>query len=133
MKKEIEITVKRALKKIPAGLRHEITLAETIKCVLFQWIREQELIPVPHYRPPRRQEEPLPLVAFKRGGEIVYAFAIAPVVTLGAMKTLKAIEVKEKYFITFSSFKKKVEESKFFLTPDVVHIHLGEESESSLR
>lgn len=126
MKKEIEITIRKALKKIPTGLRHEVTLAETIKCVLFQWIREQGLIPVPHYRPPRRQEEPLPLVAFNQEGEIVYAFAIAPVVTLSAMKTFKAIEAKKRYFCTFSSSTKKVEESKFFLTPDVVHIHLGE-------
>jgi len=126
MKKEIETMVKKALKKIPTGLRHEITLAETIKCVLFQWIRKQGLIPIPHYRPPKRQEEPLPLVAFDHEGKIAYAFAIGPVISLSAVKTFKVIEAKEKYFLTFSSLTKKVEESKFFLTPDIIHIHLGE-------
>jgi len=57
-------------------------------------------------------------------GEIVYGFAVAPVVTLSGVKTLKAIEAKTKYFITFSSLKKKVEESKFFLDAEVIHLHI---------
>jgi hypothetical protein len=126
MKEEIKRHIQRVLKDLPAGFRSERAIGETIKCALFAWIREQGLIPVPSYRPPRRQEEPLPLVALDQERNVIYAFAIAPVITLGAMKTFKIVDAKEKYFITYSQMRKKVEESRFFLTPDVVHLHVGE-------
>ena len=66
------------------------------------------------------------MVALDQEGNVIYAFAIAPVITLGAMKTFKIVEAKEKYFITYSQMRKRVEESRFFLTPDVVHLHVGE-------
>ncbi len=124
MTKEIEIYIKKALKALPKFLRHDAIVAETIKCALFQWVWENKLIPVPNYKPPHRSEEPLALVALNNKGEIVYGFAVAPVVTLSGVKTLKAIEAKTKYFITFSSLKKKVEESKFFLDAEVIHLHI---------
>ena len=124
MTKEIELYAKKALKALPKFLRHDTIVAETIKCVLFQWVWENKLIPVPNYKPPHRSEEPLALVALNNKGEIIYGFAIAPVITLRGIKTLKAIEAKAKYFITFSSLKKKVEESRFFLDPEVIHLHI---------
>jgi hypothetical protein len=125
MTKEIELYVKKALKALPKFLRHDTIVAETIRCALFQWVWENKLIPVPNYKPPHRSEEPLALVALNKTGAIVYGFAVAPVVTLGAMKTFKVIDAKAKYFITFSSLKKKIEESKFFLDPEVIHLHVG--------
>lgn len=124
MEKEIKIYIKKALKILPPTLRHEAIIVETIKCVLFQWVKEKGLIPIPHYKPPHRSEEPLALVALDQRGEIIYAFAIAPLISLGAIKTLRLIEAKNKYFLTFSPFKKKVEESKFFSIPEVFHLHL---------
>ncbi|MCD6214693.1 MAG: hypothetical protein J7J46_06925 [Candidatus Desulfofervidus sp.] len=124
MTKEIELYAKKALKALPKFLRHDTIVAETIKCVLFQWVWENKLIPVPNYKPPHRSEEPLALVALNNKGEIIYGFAIAPVITLRGIKALKAIEAKAKYFITFSSLKKKVEESRFFLDPEVIHLHI---------
>ncbi|MDL1957148.1 MAG: hypothetical protein LWW95_08920 [Candidatus Desulfofervidus auxilii] len=125
MEKELESYLKKALKTLPASLRYENIIADTIKCALFQWIREKKLIPIPHYRPPKSQEEPLSIVAFDESGKIIYAFAIAPVITLKAIKTFKIIEAEKKFFFTFSPIKKKVEESKFFLTPDIIHLHLS--------
>ena len=124
MTKEIELYAKKALKALPKFLRHDTIVAETIKCVLFQWVWENKLIPIPNYKPPHRSEEPLALVALNNKGEIIYGFAIAPVITLRGIKALKAIEAKAKYFITFSSLKKKVEESRFFLDPEVIHLHI---------
>jgi len=124
MTKEIKLYAKKALKALPKFLRHDTIVAETIKCVLFQWVWENKLIPVPNYKPPHRSEEPLALVALNNKGEIIYGFAIAPVITLRGIKALKAIEAKAKYFITFSSLKKKVEESRFFLDPEVIHLHI---------
>jgi len=106
-------------------LKHEIMVAEAIKCALFQWIRKEGLMPIPHYKPPKRQEDPLPLVAFDDTGKIVYAFAIAPIITLKAIKTFKVIKAEKKIFLTFSPLKQKLEESKFFLSPDVFHLHLN--------
>ncbi|CAD7779776.1 hypothetical protein DMNBHIDG_02180 [Candidatus Methanoperedenaceae archaeon GB37] len=107
MIKEIEIYIKKALKALPKFLRHDAIVAETIKCALFQWVWENKLIPVPNYKPPHRSEEPLALVALNNKGEIVYGFAVAPVVTLSGVKTLKAIEAKTKYFHHFFVSKEK--------------------------
>ncbi len=125
MEKSIKRHIQAILKDLPSGFRSERTIEETIKCALFDWIKSQGLLPVPSYRPPRRQEEPLALVALDQERNILYAFAVAPVITLGAMKTFKIVEAKEKYFITYSQMAKKVEESRFFLTPDVIHLHVG--------
>lgn len=111
---------------MPPNLRQEAIIREAIKCTLFNLLMQNGLIPIPSYKPPKRPEEPISLIGINKEKHIVCAIAIAPVVTLSGMKTLKAIDAKEKYFITFSSFKKKVEESAFFLEPGVVHIYVHE-------
>jgi len=126
VKENIKVHIKKALTKLPPNLRHEVIIKETIKCTLFNFLMQNGLIPVPCYRPPRRPEEPIALIGLDRENEIVCAIAIDPVITLSGIRTLKVINAKEKYFITFSSFKKKVEESVFFLEPGVVHIYVYE-------
>ena len=126
MKETIKIHIKKALTNLPPNLRQEAIIKEAIKCTLFNLLMQNGLIPIPSYKPPKRPEGPISLIGLNKENHIVCAIAIAPVITLSDMKTLKAIDAKEKYFITFSSFKKKVEESAFFLEPGVVHIYVHE-------
>ena len=126
LKEAIKAHIKKALAKLPKNLRQEVIVRETIKCALFNLIIQNGFTPIPSYKPPRRPEEPIALIGLNKENEIVCAIAIAPVITLSGVKTLKVIDAGEKYFVTFSPFKKKVEESAFFLEPGVVHIHVHE-------
>jgi hypothetical protein len=45
-------------------------------------------------------------------------------VELKAVKSLEALEVEEKWVITFSTLDKKVKESTFFLKSGIEHLHL---------
>jgi hypothetical protein len=64
------------------------------------------------------------LIGVDSSNAVKCAFAVGPVVELKAVKSLDALEVDEKWIITFSTLDKKVKESTFFLKPSIVHLHL---------
>jgi hypothetical protein len=66
------------------------------------------------------------LIGVDSGNAVKCAFAVGPVVELKAVKSLDALEVEEKWIITFSTLAKKVKESTFFLKPSIVHLHLDQ-------
>jgi hypothetical protein len=66
----------------------------------------------------------LDLIGVDSGDRVKCAFAIGSVVELKAVKSLEALDVEEKWVITFSTLDKKVKESTFFLKPGIEHLHL---------
>ena len=87
-------------------------------------VKEADLWPIPDFKPPRMSDGFLDLIGVDSGDMVKCAFAIGPVVELKAVKSLEALDVEEKWVITFSPLDKKVKESTFFLKPGIVHLHL---------
>jgi hypothetical protein len=64
------------------------------------------------------------LIGVDSSNAVKCAFAVGPVVELKAVKSLEALDLEEKWIITFSTLAKKVNESTFFLKPTIEHLHL---------
>jgi hypothetical protein len=114
------------LGRIPRSYRQGGVIRQTIKCFLYGMVKAADLWPVPDFKPPRLAEAFLDLIGVGSDDAVKCAFAIAPVVELKAVKSLEAVEVDEKWMITFSHLEKKVKESTFFLKPGIRHLHLDQ-------
>ena len=110
---------------IPEGYRSEQTIKETIRCVVFQLLREEGLIAVPAFRNPRFPEGPVDVVGVDPGDDTVkMAFSANPLVDLSDVKSLDRVDAEYKCIITFSRAGAKVKQSAFFLKPGIDHIDL---------
>ncbi len=130
MLEEIKKRVLEAIGMIPEGHRTDPALKETIRCVLFQFLKEQGLRPVPSFRNPRYQEGPVDIVGMKNDNEVELAFCSNPTVELQDVKSLDRIVSEKKLVISFSENEKKVKMSTFYLKPGIEHINIygqGEE------
>jgi hypothetical protein len=88
-------------------------------------VKEADLWPIPDFKPPRMRDGGfIDLIGVDAGDSVKCGFAIGPVVELKAVKSLEALDMEEKWIITFSPLSKKVKESTFFLKPGIVHLHL---------
>jgi hypothetical protein len=76
------------------------------------------------YMPPRITDRPIDLIVVNKNLEIVYALCLDNLVTLAAVKSLSSFEAAHKVIFTTGTILKKVQESRFFLKPDILHIHL---------
>jgi hypothetical protein len=92
--------------------------------VLYQFIKEQGLQPVPAFRNPRYPEGPVDIVGITEGPAIEIAFCSNPTIELKDVKKLDRVPCEKKYIISFSQMEKKVEMSTFFLKPGIEHIFL---------
>jgi hypothetical protein len=126
MKEEIGKRMREAIDAIPAGYQSETVIKETIRCVLFWWIQEQGLIPVPAFRNPRYPEGPVDIAAVTAAPTIEMAFCSGPTIQLGEVKSLDRVPCEKKYVITFSRDKKKVDMTTFYLKPGIEHIRIYE-------
>ena len=126
MKEEIKKRVIEAIDMIPEGHRTDPALKETIRCVLFQFLKEQGLRPVPAFRNPRYQEGPVDIVGMKDDTTVDVAFCSNSTVELQDVKSLDRIVSENKYVISFSPNKEKVKLSTFFLKPGIEHIYIYE-------
>ena len=124
LKSRLKEDLERELALIPKTFRQAPVIHQTIKCFLYNMVKEAELWPVPDFKPPRLYEGFIDLVCVDPDGTVKCAFAIGPVVDLKDIKSLEALEVDEKWLITFSHLDKKVQESTFFLKPGIQHLHL---------
>ncbi len=131
MKDEIRRRILEAVTAIPAGYRSDDVVKETIRCVLFGFMREQGLIPVPAFRNPRYPEGPVDIVGVTVGKDnlpsIKMAFYSSPVIELEGVKSLDRVPCEKKLVITYSKNTKKVEMTTFYLKPGIEHIHIQEE------
>ena len=124
LKSRLKEELERELARIPRTFKQAAVIHQTIKCFLYDMIKGAELWPVPDFRPPRLSDAFLDIIGVDSDGAVKCAFAIGPVVELKGVKSLEALEVDQKWVITFSHLNKKVEESKFFLKPGIQHLHL---------
>lgn len=132
MKDELRKRILDAVTAIPAGYQSDAVIKETIRCVLFGFLKEQGLIPVPAFRNPRFPEGPVDIAGVKVGESglpaIAMAFCSGPVIELEGVKSLDRVPCEKKVVITWSKNTKKVEMTSFYLKPGIEHIHVGSES-----
>jgi hypothetical protein len=99
-------------------------IKETIRCVLYQYLKEQGYQPIPAFRNPRFPEGPVDMVGMKDDQQLEVAFCSNPTVELGDVKSLDRVPCEKKIVISFSQMEKKVKMSTFYLKPGIEHIHI---------
>ncbi len=126
MEKELIVKqIEKEVGRIPKEFKTNRVIKGVIQCVLYQICISEGLQPVPNYSHPKFRDTSVDLIALDQDLAVAYAFAIDQTVTLQGVKGLKFFEDSTKYFITFSRLKKKVDESKFFLEPQMEHVHIS--------
>jgi len=123
-KEYLKKVIEKEVRRIPREFRADRVVKGIIQCVLYQICTSEGLQPVPNYSHPKFRDTSVDLIAVGKDLSVVYSFAIDQTVTLQAVKGLKFFEDSQRYFITFSRLKKKVEESKFFLEPGIEHLDI---------
>jgi len=126
MKQAIKTKILQAVRAIPKSYLADTVVKETIRCVLFNFVREQGLQPVPALRNPRFQEGPADMVGLDGEGRMVIAFCVNPTIELTDIKSLERVGCEKRFVISFSPNNKKVELSTFFLKPGIEHIYIYE-------
>jgi len=124
MKEEIRKRILEALGGIPEGHLSDLVIKETIRCVLYQYLKEQGFQPIPAFRNPRFPEGPVDIVGMKDDQQLEVAFCSNPSVELGDVKSLDRVPCEKKIVISFSQMENKVKMSTFYLKPGIEHIHI---------
>ena len=126
MKNEIKNRILEAVSMIPEGSLTDPVIKETIRCVLYGFLKERGFKPVPAFRNPRFPEGPVDIVGLTEGPAVEVAFCSNPTIELADIKRLQRVDCEKKFVITFSKNQKKVEMSTFFLKPGIEHIYIFE-------
>jgi hypothetical protein len=124
MKEEIKKRILEALGGIPEGHLSDLVIKETIRCVLYQYLKEQGFQPIPAFRNPRFPEGPVDIVGMRDDQQLEVAFCSNPTVELGDVKSLDRVPSEKKIVISFSKMEEKVKMSTFYLKPGIEHIHI---------
>jgi hypothetical protein len=119
-KRELE----RGWREIPKPFRNEYSVKRTLQCQLYRHLLQTGHRIVADFLPPRIQDRPVDLIAVTNTHEIVFAVCIDSLVTLAAVKSLSSFEAAHKVILTTGLLLKKVQESRFFLKPEIQHVHL---------
>ena len=121
---DLKKRIRQDMGSIPSGYKTDRVIRELIRCVIYGYVKEMGLIPVPDFRVPRYPEGPVDIAALDGGNNVKMAFASAPTVELDHVKSMGRIEAERKIIITFSEHESKVKQSAFFLNKDIEHLHL---------
>ena len=127
MKGEIKRRLLEAIRLIPKGYLSDLVIKETIRCVLYAFLKEHGFRPVPAFRNPRFPEGPVDMVGVKDDHGVEWAFCSNPTIELKHIKSLDRVACEKKFVISFSPNREKVQMSTFFLKPGIGHIYLYEE------
>ncbi len=119
-KKELEVV----WNEMPKRFRNDHSVRRTLQCFLYGRLKEAGYKVVADYMPPRIQDRPVDLITVNENQEIVHAMCFDSVVTLAAVKSLSSFDSERKVIFTVGLFEKKVDESRFFLKPEIEHVHL---------
>jgi hypothetical protein len=111
-------------RRIPKFLRSERCLHGTLQCHLCRWFSDAGFQVVADYLPPRVHDRAIDVIALDAKQDIVYALCLDGLVTLPAVKSLMSFAAEHRIIFTTSPLVKKVQESRFFLKPEIVHWHL---------
>jgi hypothetical protein len=130
VKEEIKKRVLEGINLIPKGHLSDQVIKETIRCILYGYLKEQGLQPIPGFRNPRFPEGPVDIVGMKGAHEIAVALCSNPTIELEDIKRLDRVPCEKKFVISFSQNQKKVEMTTFYLKPGIEHISIygGERS-----
>ena len=126
MKNKIRRRILAAIRSIPRGYLGDTVVRETIRCVLYEWLKENGLQPVPAFRNPRFPEGAVDIVGVKEDHAIDVAFCSNPTIDLKHIKSLERVPCDKKILISFSPKQEKVKLSTFFLKPGIEHIYIYE-------
>jgi hypothetical protein len=126
MKDEIKKKIFEAISGIPEGHLTDPVIKETIRCVLYGFLKEQGFQPIPAFRNSRYTEGPVDIVGMTTGQTVEVAFCSGPTIELEDIKRLERVPSERKFVITFSRDPKKVEMSTFFLKAGIEHIYIYE-------
>ena len=126
MKDEIKRKISEALSAIPEAYLTDPVIKETIRCVLYGFLKERGLKPVPAFRNPRFPEGPVDMVGVKEDHAVEWAFCSNPTIELKNIKSLDRVACEKKFVISFSPNQEKVQMSTFFLKPGIEHIYIYE-------
>jgi len=119
-KRELE----KAWLQMPKPFRNDHSVRRTLQCHLYWQLGQTGHRIVADYMPPRIQDRAIDLIAVNENHEIVYAICIDTLVTLAAVKSLSSFEAMNKAIFTTGLLLKKVQESRFFLKPEIRHLHV---------
>ena len=126
VKDEIKKKILEAIRAIPKGHVTDAVVKETIRCVLYGFLKEKGFQPVPAFRNPRFPEGPVDMVGMNDDHAVEVAFCSNPTIELKDIKSLERVLCEEKFIISFSPNQKKVQMSTFFLKPGIEHIYIYE-------
>ena len=116
--------LERVWREIPKPFRSDKALRRTLQCALYARLSAEGRTVVADYLPPRA-DRPVDLIIVNAAEpSIDGAICFDDVITLYAVKSLSSFEAGVKVIFTTGPFKKKVDESRFFLKPDIQHVHL---------
>jgi hypothetical protein len=124
VKAEIKKRISEAVGEIPRGFSSDLVVKETIRCILYGFLKEQGFCPIPAFRNPRYTEGPVDIVGIKDDQTVEIAFCSNATIELDDIKRLERVSCEKKFVISFSQNQKKVEMSTFFLTPEIEHIYI---------
>ena len=130
-KDEIKKRILQAIESIPEAHVSDPVIKETIRCILYQFLKEQGIQPIPAFRDPRFPEGPVDIVGMVDGHVLKVAFSSSATIRLEDVKSLDRIMCEKKILISFSRDQKKVKMSTFYLKPGIEHINIYEPEGSS--
>jgi hypothetical protein len=116
--------LEKAWLQMPKPFRNDHSVRRTLQCHLYWQLCQTGHRIVADYMPPRIQDRAIDLIAVNENHEIVYAICIDTLVTLAAVKSLSSFEAMNKAIFTTGLLLKKVQESRFFLKPEIRHLHV---------
>ncbi|MEJ5364853.1 MAG: hypothetical protein WHS86_07120 [Desulfosoma sp.] len=117
-------TLERVWREIPKPFRSDKALRRTLQCALYAGLSAEGRTVVADYLPPRA-DRPVDLIVLNASEpSIDCAVCFDDVITLYAVKSLSSFQAAAKVIFTTGPLKKKVDESRFFLKPDIQHVHL---------
>ena len=125
-KEEIRERIAEAIKLIPKKHLSDPVIRETIRCVLYQFLKEQGFQPIPAFRDPRYPEGPADIVGMIDEQILKVGFCSSPTIRLEDVKSLDRIPCEHKFIISFSQDQKKVKMSTFYLKAGIEHINIHE-------
>ena len=111
-------------REIPKPFRNDHSVRRTLQCDLYARMCRLGFRVVGDYLPPRALDRPIDLIALNDQQQIEYALCLDNLVTLAAVKSLSSFESTHKIIYTMGPMEKKVQESRFFLKPEILHVHL---------
>lgn len=113
-----------AWRRIPKPFRSDRAVHRTLQCHLFRMVQDLGFRAVADYMPPRVMDRPVDVIAVGEENQIAYALCIDTLVMLAAVKSLSGFAAENKIIFTTGPLEKKVQESRFFLSEEIKHLHL---------